>query len=211
MAKKSTIKKPAPSKQELAKSAVKSAAAKRAAITKKLKKESEVILNDEKIKDLLDSIAQMTVDLDLVTHQRNLLELDISAYMLTNNDLRKEVENLRREKLHWESTCSDFQLELETQKAMFQNISKMADDATKQNENLTSMYSDSITINSSLRESLQNQQNEIENNKINFSRLQNAFDREKSILTAIQDKQNNVWYKRLYKWFDSGKSLGPRP
>lgn len=194
-----------------AKSAVKSAAAKKAAVTKKAKKENDIILNDEKVKDLLDAIATMTVELDKAVADAETFFNELQITRSVNDDLRKEVYILRNENIRLDSKCSDYEIEMETQRKMFTNVSLLADESVKQTEDLKSIYSDAIQINSDLRESLMDKQRELETSHINFVRLKSAFEHEKSILTDLQTKIDQKWYNRLSKWLNSGKSLGPRP
>lgn len=177
-----TIAKKTPVKKTL----TKKAAPKKTA-PKKTTQSKSVVLNDKKVKDLLDTITKLTVDLDYSKLQRS---------------------NTEQESARWESKANDLQIEYDSLKKSFnaiemtrQVLCENVDSLSNELETTKGLLTDAVKKANHANDVLTSKQREIENTNINFVKLNNLYtaasqenENLKKELTALKSK----WYHRLF-------------
>lgn len=154
----------------------------------KKKTTGKVLLNDEKIKELLETITKLTIDLESANETVKRLIMQKITCESKTNDLQNEFNALNK---------------TYTMSEMTRNV--LADSADKTVEELNTTRSLLIDCNAQLNytnELLTSKQRELENTNINYVKLNNMF------TTASQENQQlrkelkelqDKWYNKLFK------------
>lgn len=199
------------------KPAAKKAPAKKAAVKRPAKTVATkpVILKDKNVKELLDHIAQMQVDLDKANK-------DLEVYKTEDKNRELVVNKLQQEKSSWESKCNDIQIEYNSQKRELEICKNLAnrlekellaqqntkdvlaqgfDQATTELEAVKGLYNDALTKAKYNGELLQAKQRELENTNINYVKLNNLHNvasTENTQLKKQLETLKNKWHVKLF-------------
>jgi invasin B len=198
MATKKTI--AAPVKKAAPKKAAKKAAPKKAIKSKEA--DLNVILTEEKVKDVLDEVTYLTVELDQERTKSQELSAENSILSQKAFRLESEVNDHRIEHTSTKNQLDNMTTLQETGERMRQLLANQNDTLIKEKEEIDNLYRNAVNRIDSLELILDAKQIEMEELKQQFDQVNAMLDRSFLDNTALKKANTDLeskWYHRLFR------------